>query len=70
MIPLPQILAEIIMGVGAALIVGTLLALWRPKLDDQGVRLVTARGRAILNLFLGSLVFVWGLASFITKNGV
>jgi hypothetical protein len=70
MIPLPQIIAEIIMGLGAALIVGTLLAVWRPRVDENGVRQVTAKGRAVLNIFLGALVFVWGLASFITKNGV
>lgn len=69
MIPLPQILAELMIGLGGALVVGTLLALWRPRVGEDGVRVVTARGRAVVNLFIGVLVLVWGFASFVTKNG-
>lgn len=70
MIPLPQILSELIMGLGGALLVANLIALWRPKVGPDGVRHVTAKGRAVVNILIGSLVFVWGLASLVTKNGV
>lgn len=70
MIPLPQILAEIVMGLGAALVVGTLLALFRPRFGPDGRQMVTAKGRAIVNLLIGLVVFAWGLASFVTPRGV
>lgn len=70
MIPLPQILAEIIMGLGAALVIGTLLAMFRPRFGPDGREVVTAKGRAIINVMIGLLVFAWGLASFVTRSGV
>lgn len=70
MIPLPLILSELMLGLGAALVGGTLLALWRPRMGEDGTRVVTAKGRAVVNLFIGSLVLVWGFASFVTKNGI
>jgi hypothetical protein len=70
-IPLPIILSELIMGLGAALIVGNAWALIRSKPGsdpEQPVR-VQARGKVVTSLFIGLLVFVWGLASFIDKLG-
>lgn len=71
MIPLPQIIAELIMAVGAALLGASVFALVKPKRapDGEEVR-ATARGRLIINAFIGAVVLVWGFASFITKNGV
>lgn len=71
MIPLPIILAELIMGLGAALIAGNAWALIRTKPGPdpkQPVR-VQARGKVVISLFIGLLVFVWGLASFVDKLG-
>lgn len=70
MIPLPQIIAEVVMGLGAALVIGTILAVVRPRFGPDGRQVVTAKGRAIVNVLIGLLVFVWGLASFVTQNGV
>lgn len=72
MIPLPQILAELVMALGAALLVASVLAMVRPRREPgtgQPVR-ATARGRLLINAFIGMVVLVWGFASFITKNGV
>jgi len=69
-IPLPQIISEIIMGLGAALVIGTILAITRPRYGPDGRQIVTAKGRAIVNVLIGLLVFAWGLASFVTDHGV
>ncbi len=68
MIPLPVVLAEIIMALGAALLFANLWALLRPKVrpDQTPVREVP-RGRAITNMIIGLVVLVWGFASFITR---
>ena len=68
MIPLPVILAEIIMALGGALLVANIWALIRPKVrpDQKPVRPVS-RGRAITNALIGLVVLVWGFASFITR---
>lgn len=78
MIPLPQILSELIMALGGALLVGSVLALARSRARggssdaapaDEDARPVQARGRVLLNAFIGLIVFVWGFASFVTKLG-
>lgn len=71
MIPLPQILAELIMGLGAALVVGNAVALFRtrtPPGSTSPVR-VQARGKVVTSMFIGLLVLVWGFASFISERG-
>jgi hypothetical protein len=69
MIPLPQIVAELIMALGGALAVANIFALRRPRIgaSDRPQR-VQARGRVLLNVFIGVLVFVWGLASFLARS--
>lgn len=71
MIPLPQILAELIMALGAALLFANVYALVRPKLKrgegDEAPR-VQARGRVIVNIFIGAVVMVWGFASFVAGS--
>ena len=68
MIPLPVILAEIIMALGGALLLANIWALVRPivRPDQTPVRPVS-RGRAITNAIIGLVVLVWGFASFITQ---
>jgi hypothetical protein len=67
-IPLPVILSEIIMALGAALLFANVWALLRPTVrpDQTPVRPVH-RGRAITNAILGLIVLAWGFASFITR---
>lgn len=92
MIPLPVILAEIIMALGAALFGANAYALYRSRrmhqppsrggdvgdeMEDrpQGPQLeppprVHARGRVVVNMLIGLVVFVWGLATFLVRlNG-
>ncbi|HEX9776109.1 MAG TPA: hypothetical protein VGB83_11090 [Actinomycetota bacterium] len=73
MIPLPQILAELIMALGAALFGSSVLALLRPRFGkgSQGAPSApAARGRVFVNAFIGLVVLGWGFASFVTGNGV
>ncbi|MGH2726975.1 MAG: hypothetical protein ACRDKS_08355 [Actinomycetota bacterium] len=68
MIPLPVILAEIIMALGAALVFANLWALVQPKVrPDKAPARPIQRGRAITNMIIGLVVLVWGFASFITR---
>ena len=68
MIPLPVILAEIIMALGGALLAANIWALIRHRVrpDQKPVRPVS-RGRAITNALIGLVVLVWGFASFMTR---
>lgn len=66
MVPLPQILAELIMALGAALLFANVYALLRPRLrGDQEAPRVQARGRVLVNMLIGLVVMVWGFASFV-----
>jgi len=68
MIPLPQILSEIIMALGGALLVANIWALVQPRLrPDKPLPRPVNRGRAVTNAIIGAVVFVWGFASFITR---
>lgn len=70
MIPLPQILAELIMALGAALFLASMWALVRPRAPRDGEEpvLPPARGRVLINAFIGLVVLVWGFASFVTHG--
>jgi hypothetical protein len=67
-IPLPVILAELIMALGGALVVANVWALLQPRLrpEKTPARPVN-RGRSLTNAIIGLVVFVWGFASFITR---
>ena len=70
MIPLPQIIAEFVMALGAALFGASVLSLVRPRRvvgSDEPVR-PPARGKVLINAFIGLVVLVWGLASFLTGS--
>ena len=69
MIPLPEILSEVIMALGGALLVANVWALLQPKLrPDKPLPRPINRGRAIANSIIGAVVLVWGFASFVTKR--
>ena len=68
MIPLPAILAEIIMALGGALLVANVWALLQPRFRPEKVPAKRVnRGRALTNAIIGGVVFVWGFASWITR---
>ena len=72
MIPLPVILAEIIMALGGALLVGNGAALIKSKRNasassERGATQVQARGRVLVMMLLGLVIFVWGLATFVVR---
>jgi hypothetical protein len=68
-IPLPEILSELIMALGGALLAANVWALLRPVVrpSSPGPGRPQARGRVLVNAGIGLLVFVWGLASFLVK---
>ncbi len=60
------LLPWIVLAIGAALAVGTLLALFRPREDPEGNDLPKPPlGRSIVMIALGGLAAAWGLASLI-----
>jgi hypothetical protein len=69
MIPLPEILAELVMALGGALLAANAWALLRPVVrpSSPGPGRPQARGKVLINMSIGLVVFVWGLASFITR---
>ncbi|MGZ4104656.1 MAG: hypothetical protein ACXVQY_06460 [Actinomycetota bacterium] len=69
MIPLPEILAELVMALGGALFAANAWALLRPVVrpNDPGPGKPLARGKVMLNAGIGLLVLVWGFASFIAR---
>ena len=69
MIPLPEILAELVMALGGALLVANAWAFLRPVLrpNSPGPGRPQARGKVMINMAIGLVVFVWGLASFLTR---
>ena len=70
MIPLPQIIAELIMALGGALVLANVWALLRPivRPDAPAPARSVSRGRALVNAGIGLVVLVWGFASFVTKG--
>ncbi|TMK50772.1 MAG: hypothetical protein E6G59_09630 [Actinobacteria bacterium] len=69
MIPLPEILAELVMALGGALLAANAWALLRPVVrpSSPGPGRAPARSKVLINMAIGLVVFVWGLASFITR---
>ncbi len=69
MIPLPEILAELVMALGGALFAASVYALLRPYLRPNAPDPARpqARGRVLINAFIGFVVLVWGFASFISR---
>lgn len=71
MIPLPELLAELMLGLGAALFAANLWVILRPRF----VKPVKGRRspqppsmtRVYVNLLIGAVIAVWGLATIINR---
>lgn len=65
---LPQLFAEIVMALGAALLAANVWALVQPRFrpEKTPARPVN-RGRALTSAIIGLVVFAWGFASFIVR---
>jgi hypothetical protein len=65
----PGILSEAIFGLGLALAGGNVVALVRPALlrrrGRKNVQEVGSRSRSYVNIVIGLVVMVWGLASML-----
>jgi len=68
-IPLPEILAELVMALGGALLAANAWALLRPVVRPSSPEpgRAPARSKVLINMAIGLVVFVWGVASFITR---
>jgi hypothetical protein len=63
-----ELLVMIVMALGLALCVGSLGALTRPRREARPGELRKApRGRSLAMAAMGLLVFVWGLASLLSR---
>ncbi|MCA1834031.1 MAG: hypothetical protein ABR548_01140 [Actinomycetota bacterium] len=73
MIPLPVIIAELIMALGGALFGANALVLIKSRSDSQSAAAAgrpapqIARGKITVMMLVGLVVFTWGLATFIVK---
>jgi hypothetical protein len=67
-IPLPVILAEVIMALGGALLLANLWVLVRPMFKPDAPP-PASRGKAVANALIGLVVLTWGFASFVTGLG-
>jgi hypothetical protein len=65
----PSILAEAIFGLGLALAGANVVALVRPVMlrrrGRKNVQTVGSRSRSYVNIFIGLVVMVWGLATML-----
>ena len=61
-----DLLAWLVLAIGAALAVGTLLALVRPQRQgDEGDLARPPLARSVVMILLGTVAAVWGLASLL-----
>lgn len=69
MITLPELVAEFVMALGGALAGANLWVLLRPVVRPgrPAPGYNPSRGRAVVNILIGLVVFTWGLASFVTS---
>ncbi len=71
MIPLPELGLELLMGVGAALLVGNAAALFRPRIArwrGEKAHPVPSRRRAVGMMLIGLVVSVWALATLMVRS--
>ncbi len=71
MIPLPQIVSELVLGIGFAFFAGNLWALLSPAIARarglEPEREVPNKRRVIVNVVIGALVAAWGLATLLRR---
>ena len=61
-----DLLAWLVLAIGAALAIGTALALVRPRQDPEGNDLARPPvARSVVMIALGGLAAAWGLASLV-----
>ncbi len=62
-----DLLPWLVLAIGAALVVGTAMALVRPRQDPQGNDLARPPlARSVLMIVVGGVAAAWGLASLIS----
>jgi hypothetical protein len=68
---LDSIFAELVTGLGLALLAGNGLAWWKHRRGEQpkGVDGVYRSGRVVFLLVVGALMTIWGVASLLTRGG-
>lgn len=59
-------LAYLTLALGAALALGTGLALFRPQRDEDGQLVRAPLGRSLIQISVGSLAAVWSLATIVS----
>jgi hypothetical protein len=73
LIPLPVIIAEVIMALGGALFGANALALIKSRADSRSASAAgrpapqIARGKVTAMMLVGLVVFTWGLATFVVR---
>jgi hypothetical protein len=71
-IPLPELVAELMLGLGGALFAANLWVILRPRFvkPQKGRRapLPPSMTRVYVNLLIGALVAAWGLATLLTRT--
>lgn len=62
-----DLLAWLVLAIGAAMAVGTILALVRPRpdADDEHELARPPLGRSIVMILIGAIAAIWGLASLV-----
>jgi quinol-cytochrome oxidoreductase complex cytochrome b subunit len=70
-IPLPELVSELAVGLGTALFAANAFVLLRPYLARQAGTgpppRPTSTGRVVLNMIVGAVVAVWGLATILSR---
>jgi hypothetical protein len=70
-IPLPELISELAVGLGGALFAANGFVLLRPYLPrpadaDEPPR-PTSKVRVVVNMLIGAVVALWGLATILTR---
>lgn len=69
MIPLPQMLSEVVMALGGALFAANAWALVRPRVRPGAAPVPPgARRRVLVNAIIGFIVLVWGFATLVARG--
>jgi hypothetical protein len=70
-IPLPELVSELALGLGAALFGANAYALARPSLARRAGRDLVpgppSKGLAVMKMVIGGVVAVWGLATILAR---